>query len=200
MIKISKRHSLTRIIVYYLILIGSIIAILTTMVSYSFLSHRSKVQYELKLEEYLAYLKDSLELPVWRMDRSSFEKICMAFFENEEVGLIQVSDENGILIFETGSFSVSDLIKGDVNLHHKNEIIGQVVLGLIPSAYKQKNKELLIASIFMAAMMILGLTISTRIVLNTLLKKPLDDLILQIQKIAMGLSFSLSVVEFNIVS
>ena len=186
MVKTSQKRSLTSILVYYLIVIGSVIAILTTFLSYNFLSHRSKIQYEKKLQEYLVYLQDSLELPIWRLDRNAFEKICMSFAKNDIVGLIQILDEDGDLLFEEGSSRMSDLIKGEAYIRHRNEIVGQISLGLIPSVYKQKNKELLLLSIFMAIMMILGLALSTKFVLKTLLKNPLDDLINRIQRIASG--------------
>ncbi len=186
MFKTYKKKSIARILIYYLIVIASVIAVSTTFLSYTFLSHRSKLQYEQRLEEYLVYLKDSLELPIWRMDRSAFEKICKSFAKNDEIGMLKILDEDGEFIFETEPANEPDLIQNHVDIRHRNEVVGKIVLGLKPSYYKQKNKELLFISIFMASVMILGLVVSIRLVLNTHLRKPLNDLIQRIKEIASG--------------
>lgn len=182
----KSKISLSQSLVYYLIAFGSIIAMLTTSISYSYLTHISKIQYEKKLEEYLKYLKDSLELPVWRMDKNALDKICISFAKNDVVGLIQVLDENGEIFFETGSLDRTGLIIGEVTIFYEKEIVGKIVLGLTPSVYIQRNKELLWTSIFIATAMILGLALSIKIILEILLKKPLDDLIHSIKNIASG--------------
>lgn len=184
--KNQKKRHLSRELTTRLIFVVAVIFVISALLSYGFQSHRTKVLHEEKSVEYINYLRESLELPVWKMDNDTVRMICFSFSKNDVVALLRVTDENGVKLFDDSSEDESDLIMKSAVLTHDNKPLGLVEVGLTHRAYKEANNRLLIVSIFTMFVVILGVAVATEVVLHKLLKKPLSLLIARIRGIGAG--------------
>ena len=127
--------SLSRDITFSLILVVASASIITTLSSYLFLSYQSKALHEAKSEEYINYLREGLELPLWKMDDDAVERICRSFTKNEVIAFLRITSEKGDLIFEEKDEKAMDVIKNSAPLTYENQVIGHVEIGLTPHVY-----------------------------------------------------------------
>ncbi len=181
-----KMRSLSRVLTINLGVVVASVFIIATLFSYWFLSHRSKILHEQKSEEYIHYLLESLEAPIWNMNADMVEKICRAFTKNETAALLRVTYENGVAVFEAGSETEPDLEKKRAPLMHGSQVVGHVELGLTPRVYREANRRLLAASVFTMLLVVAGLVLAANVVTRRLLQTPLDQLIRRIRGIAAG--------------
>ncbi|MCK5193282.1 MAG: PAS domain-containing protein, partial [Desulfobulbaceae bacterium] len=151
-----------------------------------YLSHQSKVAYVEKSKEYIAYLRDALELPMWNIDIETIEKTTSSFAANEQVAWLRVLDDNDAVIFEKGSADEIDLIKESAAIAYKDHALGKVEIGLTPRLYREKNYQLLITSLITMLLVISCMAIATNALLQRLLQQPLAFLIARIDRIAAG--------------
>ncbi len=179
-------RSLSQDLTFSLVLVVLLVSILATLLSYMYLSDKSKVLFEQKSIEYIDYLSDSLALPLWRMDDDVVVGVCSSFTKNEAVALLRVTDNDGVVIFEKRDAEEDDLLLKNMQIIYKNLDVGLIELGLTPRIYKEKNNELLIASIFIMLVVVTVMLLFTRNILQRLLNKPLDHLMERTRRIAAG--------------
>jgi hypothetical protein len=96
----SHSGPLSRSLTNQLIVTVALTFMLATIGNYLFFTHRSKTLHEAKASEYLVYLGDSLQVPLWNIDKDWIKSICDSFAKNETVALLRVSDEAGGYLFE----------------------------------------------------------------------------------------------------
>ncbi|MCP4753849.1 MAG: response regulator [Proteobacteria bacterium] len=186
---ISRKKSLARDLTLSLILVVSTISIVATFLSYRYLSYMSKKQYEQKASEYIAHLRDIIGHSIWNMDYKGVANVCSAFSKNEMVALIKVTNELGVVLYETeetGETGEFELIRNRMPIRIGKHVAGHIDLALTTRIYKEKNSQLLTVSIFTVLALIIGLVLSTRFVLKKLLQNPLDYLMKRIESIGSG--------------
>lgn len=179
-------RSLSQDLTFSLVLVVLVVSILATLLSYLYLSDKSKVLFEQKSIEYIDYLSDSLALPLWRLDDDVVVRVCSSFARNEAVALLRVTDNNGAVVFEKKDTEEDDLLLKNMQIIYKNLDVGLIEIGLTPRIYIEKNNELLIVTIFIMLVVIIVLVLGTRIILQRLLSKPLDYLMERTRRIAAG--------------
>ncbi len=160
--------------------------LIATLSSYWLLSHRSKALHEQKLEEYIHYLRESLNTPIWNKNDEMVERICRSFTKNEAVALLRVTCQNGATPFEEEKETKFDLVKKRASLVYANQVIGHVELGLTPRVYRESNQRLLMMSVFTMLVVVAGLVLAAKVVVRKFLQGPLDLLIHRIRDIAAG--------------
>ncbi len=169
-----------------LILVVSVISILASILTYWGLSRKSEELYRQKSLEYIAYLHNILEQPIWNMDVDSLTKICNSFLKNEMVAFLRVTNAHDNVLFEKILETHANLLTKKTDIEAEGQVIGHVTLGLSPRIYQEKNRDLFLASIFTALVVIISLAVSTRLILKSLLQQPLDALIQRIEDIGAG--------------
>ena len=184
--KNQKMRSLSRNLTISLILVVASASIITTFFSYWFLSQRAKTLHEQKSVEYINYLRESLELPMWKMDNDTLDRICRSFSKNDVVALLRVTNEKGDILFEEKSENEVGLVIKSASLTYGDQVIGHVELGLTTRIYEAANYQLLVTSIFTILVVVIGLVMVTEVVLRRLLHRPLNLLIQRIRGIALG--------------
>ncbi len=182
----QPRRSLSQDLTTKLILIVTITFTIATIGNYLFFSHRAKTLHEAKASEYLLYLANSLEVPLWNLDVDWIKSICDSFAKNETVALLRVSDETGERLFEFVLPEDSHPIRRAADIQYRNQFIGSVEIGLTSRIYKKSNHQMLFGSILTMLVVVLGLGFSTRMLLNRILKKPLHHLMARIDHISSG--------------
>ena len=160
--------------------------ILLIAVSNIILSRQAMQQYDRKAVEYLSYLKQSLELPLWNIDAESVNKICESFVRNDLVAKLKVTDFAGIVLFNHQAEDSSRLIEHSSDIAYDKEIIGHITVGLTTRAIKKHNRQLLSASLATIVVILLVLVGVTGLLVRYILQKPLSQLIMGIEQTTKG--------------
>ena len=185
--KLNKpQRALSRDLTNKLIFAVSMIFIVTSLFNFWLFSYKSKALYTQKASEYLSYLRDNLEVPLWNVDRDWIESICRSFANNEMVALLKVTGEDGEYLFKMVNEEEPNLIRINGQVHHKDSVIGMVELGLTTRIYKKSNYQILFGSIVQMLLVIIGLVFSTKLILTRILARPLQHLMTRIDEISAG--------------
>ncbi|MCP4024403.1 MAG: response regulator [Desulfobacteraceae bacterium] len=182
----KKRITLSNALRNRLILTVSAIFIVTTLSNYWVSSHRAKVRNSNKTLEYLSYLSDNLEVPLWNMDEDWIESICKSFTNNDMIGLLKVYDGDAAVLFQAIKEKESDLATQKKELYLKGYHIGTIELGISDAITNQQNYRMLSINILTMTLVILGIAFSTKLILNKILEQPLNQLLTKIDDISKG--------------
>jgi len=79
----TGNRTISKDLVVSLVLAVAAVSILTISLNFWILSRKSESQNKQKSAEYVAYLQDSLELPIWNFDEEGVKKISNSFYKNE---------------------------------------------------------------------------------------------------------------------
>ena len=143
--------------------------------------------------EYLIYLSQSLELPIWTMDQTNAAKIAESYFNNDLVATLRITEKiydspdrfSERILFDRGKRE-SDLLIRESQIRHNGNVIGSIRLGLTKRIYKEHLRHMLWSSITTMLLIVLSLMLMTSILLRLFMKKPLDMLMLGINQISKG--------------
>ncbi len=182
----NPRRALSGDLTRKLIWMVSAIFVVTSLVSYWRYSSEARELHTRKSSEYLEYLRDNLRVPLWNVDREWIDSICGSFARNESVGLLKVAGEDGVYLFAMENEAGSNLIVKKSEVIHKERVIGTVELGITTRLYEKRNYQILFRSILQMIAVIIGLMITTRFILERIVRRPLDHLILRIDEISAG--------------
>ncbi len=72
---ITRHRTISRDLVISLVFAVTVVSVLTISLNFWVLSKKAEQENKQKAVEYLAYLKDSLELPLWNIDEEGVNKI-----------------------------------------------------------------------------------------------------------------------------
>ena len=182
---VTTHRTISRDLVISLVLAVTVVSILTIFLNYWVVSRKSEQENKRKALEYLDYLKDSLEIPLWNIDEIGVNKIGNSFIKNELVAKLKIKDSGGNVWFERLS-DEPELLESSGKVIHKDQVIGDVELGLTPRFYKMNNRRLLISSLITLLFVIAVLIGATEFLLKVYLKNPFDYLIDRMDRIAEG--------------
>jgi len=141
---------------------------------------------EIKRTEYLAYLSETLELPLWNYDIRGIEKIADGFAENDFISRLIITDSEGkILINVHKDIRYQPIIKEATITHEKTEV-GRVEIGLTPQLFRERDRQFLWASILYMSLTVMVIVAVSRLLLYRLLKIPIDSVVNSIEDIARG--------------
>ncbi len=168
-----------------LVLVGVIAA--TVFIHCLVISHNEKRELGEKADELLGNLQKSVELPIWNFDREALEKIAGAYFLSDPVSELQISEgvSQEIIIRRTEPGDLNTIVReGDV--FHQGEVIAHIKLGLTKKYYKKRLERLISSYAVTGVTLIVIVIFATGFLLRIFLKKPFDNLIQGLERIAAG--------------
>lgn len=177
---------LSRSFINKLIITVFIIFCVTSLFSLWLYSYESKKTNMAKHSEYLEYLSSNLTLPLWNIDKDWIDSICNSFVKNEIVSLLKVTTDDGETIFSMVSENEPSLIVDKQSILYNDLFVGTVELGFTKRINQKSNFQMLSRSILPMFFVILGLIITSRILLGRLVEKPLNHLITRMDEISAG--------------
>ncbi len=151
------------------------------------ISHNEKRELGEKADELLGNLQKSVELPIWNFDREALEKIAGAYFLSDPVAELLITEgvSREIIIRRTEPGDFNTIVReGDVL--HQGEVIAHIKLGLTKKYYKQRLERLISSYAVTGVILIVIVIFATGFLLRIFLKKPFDNLIQGIERIAAG--------------
>jgi len=180
------RRTISGDLIVSIVIIVTITSVLITSFNFWMRSEKAKSIFESKASEYLHYLQDSLEVPIWTFDEQTVEKICDSFFKNELVSGLRVKNYLGETLFDNYNNDDSGLIARLGQVIHDGNVIGTIEIALTLQLYKENNFQLLKSSIINMLVTIFMLIGATTILLRLFLRNPLNYLNDRIDRIAAG--------------
>ncbi|OGR20018.1 MAG: hypothetical protein A2X81_12170 [Desulfobacterales bacterium GWB2_56_26] len=186
---VAYTHSpktLSRDLTRKLILIVLAIFAVTSVFSLWFYSYESKKNSLDKHSEYLSYLADTLQLPLWNVDRDWIASICDTFSKNEVVSQLRVASEEGEILFSMVNEHEPNLVVNRKPVYHNEVLVGTVELGFTKRLYQKNNYQMLFRSMLPIIFVVFGLMIANSWLFSRLVGKPLNHLMTRIERISAG--------------
>ncbi|MCK5853546.1 hypothetical protein KAH27_11005, partial [bacterium] len=191
---IIKSRTITKDLTISLVVIVITVSMIAIASHYFYVSLIEERRLEQIADEYQSYLIESLELPIWTLDRKISAKIAESYFNNDLVEMIQVNenfyDSNRTLstktVFKKSKSSESDLVVREFEIHHNGKSIGNVKFGLTRHFYQENLKQLLVSNFIILLLIILSLVFLTAVLIRLLINRPLNSLVQGINQISRG--------------
>jgi len=153
-----------------------VVSAIAISISYFNATRRAEAQLENKASEYMIFLKDILEIPLWNLNEESIESIGRSYSQNEFVQGLRITDSWGKVYFQTEKEGDAPLVRKTGDVFHKGKSVGHVELSLASHYYKKINRQLLWSSGFTIIIAVISLIIVTGFLLRVFLRKPLKYL------------------------
>ncbi len=180
----SNRKTISKDLTNGIIISVIVVSIVVISATYMAISLNLETNFRAKLDDYAETLADNMELPLWNMNDKSLEKIGLTATKDEFVGKLVVKDDVGAVLFHFLRKKDLQLLEKNLIIHHEGRRIGTLEIGLSDSLYKKSRKNVLLSSIITVFSVVLVLFLVTKILVRQFLKRPLDDLIRQIDSVA----------------
>ncbi len=180
-------RSISRDLVISLVIIVILASTLTSVVHYQILLRNEKVNLEQKSSEYLDYLADSLELPMWVMNDESVTKTVESYFNNDLVAKIRLTDAfSQKTLFDRQKDDLSEIYVRQRDITHNGRTLGSIELGLTSRQYREKVNELFRMGIITTLAVVISLAAMARLLIGLYLIQPMNLLVERINQISRG--------------
>lgn len=182
----QQHRTISRDLITALVTGITISSIFITTVHFWILSVQTKSDFEKKADEYVTYLQESLQMPMWTFDGATVEKICETFLKNDVVCRIKAANYLGDVLFEKQKPDRSKLLVREGKIIHQNRLIGSIEIGLTREYYLQNIYRLMISNLLYMLVTIIVIIGVTRFFVLIYLQRPLHDLMECIRGIRAG--------------
>lgn len=180
-----KTRSILRDVTLNLMVIVAVVASAIILVDYHIQKRRASQLLESTSKEYIHYLVQSLELPLWSMDYTSIRQICQAYFNSDIVEYIVIFDDMQQYVQLEKENPLPEISK-IVPIRHAEKTIGHLKIGLSAHTRRAELTDVLIASLRNLLIVLLLLGVLTQVMLRYFLKNPLLRLTEMIKTTAEG--------------
>ncbi len=185
-LKLFGQRSLARDITLIIVVAVILVSALSMAANLFLVARENGQQFEQKSADYLSFLKESLEIPLWNFDTAAISKLGEMMMANEIVASLSVKDFRGVINFDAlKKGEVVSVIKS-TNIEHQGRFLGTLELGLSKRQYQQQQNRILRIGIITIFVVILGVFWVVTFSVKRFLRKPLDDFALRIKAIAKG--------------
>ncbi len=180
------RRSIANDLILGFVLVVLLVSGVVLAINYALVARQNRLRNEHRIQEYLAYLVESLEIPLWNLDDATVEKVGEAFSNNVLVAGLKVVTSDGRVVYAFHRPGETDRISRTGVITHDGERIGRVEIAVSPRLDKENNRHWLVSGIVMALVTALILTLVAGLLFRFLLNRPLGMLIEGIQRVADG--------------
>ena len=170
---LSKRLSLA------LGVLGAAVILAASTLVFLVLSWQVGNRMKIQADNTIAFLSQSLEAPLWALDREGAESVARATTMDVGVGLLELRDVRGEVWFAYNAGKPLFLTR-ETQIRHDGQVIGFVSLGLEDAARRRALAGTGLAAAGVAILVIVAQYCLARRLLVTLLRKPfaaLDSLV-----------------------
>ncbi|MDA3895142.1 MAG: PAS domain S-box protein [Desulfobacteraceae bacterium] len=189
-----KSRTITKDLTISLVVIVITVSMIAIASHYFYVCLTEERRLEQIADEYQSYLIESLELPIWTLDRKISAKIAESYFNNDLVEMIQINENfydsnrtsSAKTIFKKSKSSESDLVVREFEIYHNGRSIGNVKFGLTRRFYQENLKQLLVSNFIILLLIILSLVFLTAVLIRLLINRPLNSLVQGINQISRG--------------
>lgn len=190
----AGERTIARDLTVSLVLMVIMVSSITIFTNYLYQLRQEENRLKQLADEYLLYLTNSLELPLWTLDHNSVVKIAESYFTNPLVATLRISEKFHVpphapferILFSKSKSKEKNMIVVASNIRHEGRGIGHIEIGLTRRVYQDGLKQLLRSSFLTLMLIIFSLILMTSIFLRLFMKQPLDSLMQGIRQVFMG--------------
>jgi PAS domain S-box-containing protein len=181
-----KHHSISKRLSLGLIITLIVVAGLSLVVNYILSSQKSRAELEIKSNEYIAALTDTLKLPIWEYNEEAIKTIGASYFQNEFIAQLLIEGPDGLVFFKNEKPDEQSVVSKSNDILHDGQIIGRVHIALASGYYNAINRQNLWSFSLTIIVMIGALLIMTGVLLRQFLNKPMSRFIDMVNSFAAG--------------
>ena len=200
----ASGRTMTRELLLLLILTVCLLSAIVSTASYFFVSSQSRLLYEARASQYLKLLTGALDQPLWEINLDTVRNIGQSVSENDEIGLLRISDTMGQLLFEKRLAGAHILLQDKSIIKHDSIPVGSVELGLSSVVFDRMLARMIKENAIVLLCMVLGLIGVVQLLFRHRIQQPLDALTEHTAALAGGDYSSPALVlryrEFNAIS
>ena len=172
----SSQRSISRDLTVGLILVVFFVSTIALLTAFWVSKKKAEAELSAKADEYMAFIKDTLVLPLWNYDFETIHAVCRTYLQNDLITAIHVSDVRGRLNISLEKQKAPPSFSRTVNLSHLGIPIGSVEISLTHGYLTDFNRQLFSSFALIILVNLVSLLVFTGILLRMSLKRPLDRL------------------------
>ncbi|WDP91667.1 MAG: response regulator [Desulfobacter sp.] len=153
---------------------------------YFILAYNENRVLEQKADEMLAYLKGTLEIPLWNFSDQDVKQIAVTMTRNELVVGLEIRDLANKILYSSGSLSAPDRVGRTGAIYYQGEPVGQVRFAMGNLVYEKKRRQFLLIVMGITALILISIVFVTSSLIHRLLKRPLEGLNRIVESYARG--------------
>jgi PAS domain S-box-containing protein len=181
-----KHHSISKRLSLGLIITLVVVAGLSLGVNYIISSRNARAELEIKSNEYIDSLTDTLRLPIWLYNEETIKAIGASYSQNEFVAQLLIEGQDGLVFFKNEKPDEQSVVSKSNDILHDGQIIGRVHIALASGYYKAVNRQIFWSFSLTIIVMIGALLIMTGILLRQFLNNPMSRFIDMVNSFAAG--------------
>ena len=184
--RLMAQRSITRDITLAIVTIAVFVSILSLVVNLLIVTRENERQFVKKSNEYLAFLNESLEIPLWSYDTETIKKLGQMMMSNDIVSSLKIHDSAGIINFDDRKTDETESVLKTADITYQGNLVGSLKLGLTKRLYQKQLKHIIFTALNTIIVLIIGLFIIVMLSARRFIRKPLDEFALRLESIAKG--------------
>jgi PAS domain S-box-containing protein len=168
-----KTPSLSKNLTISLVIVIIVLSMVFIGIYYYQVSKNAAWQLEKKADEYIHSIADTLEIPLWDMDRENINMVCNYYVQNEWVVMVKLTGISGEVMFHKNIKAQGNFINRSREISYDDETIGLVEIAL--SSFESHKDQLESLKVVATALIIcmIGVIFFTGFLLKKLIKGPM---------------------------
>ena len=171
-----QRRSISKEVTLGLIVIVAAVSSIALVIAYGQDARRTERQLEAKANEYTAFLKNILVLPLWNYDFETIEAVGQTYLQNDFVAGIHIFDGKGETRFSRTMIDEPASVNRTAQLTYHGIPVGRVDIALTATPLTQLRRQFFWSFGLTVAINLLSLILLTGLLMRRSLKKPLSQL------------------------
>ncbi len=172
----KHRRSISKDMTIGLILVVLAVSSFTLLIAFYASKKKADAELRAKAEEYTAFIKDTLVLPLWNYDFETIQAVCHTYMQNDLITGIQVSDPRHIVDINMTKEDTHPTVVRTVDLVLHDLPVGQVKISMAYGYLTLLNRQLFRSFALVILTNLVTLVVLTGILLRMSLKRPLKRL------------------------
>ena len=169
----ASPRSISKDLTIGLILVVLLVSSFALLVAYYASKQKAEAELRTKAEEYTAFIKNTLVLPLWNYDFETIQAVCRTYMQNDLIAGIQISDPRNQVNVNMIKQDAHATMVRTVNLLHHDLPVGQVKISLAFGYLTRLNRQLFWSFSLVILTNLVTLVVLTGIMLRMSLKRPL---------------------------
>lgn len=185
-LKIFSKCSLALNITSFIVIVVTIVSVLSLVLNLVIISGVNEHRFNRKSAEYLSFLQESLELPLWNYNTLAIAKLGKMMMANDIVSSLVILDENENTILTESKQDEVEFVARNESVYYRDLPVGSIKLGLTHKLYHQQQRHTIIVGLITISIVILSILGVVTFSVKKFIKTPLKEFSERIDSISRG--------------
>lgn len=181
------KQSISKILIIRIAVVVTCINVLIALGFFTFSAQQAKQEFNLNIERQMQHLSGFFAQQLWIFNLSSAEQLASLTLNSSDVEGLRILDYGKNILIEKGSLNKAGVSYRQNELRFQEDnLVGYLEVSFNDTAWKSKQKDILITGICIVLTTILLTFLMVRFLLNRHLTKPLRDVQQDMNRLADG--------------